>query len=180
MVSVSSVCRKARCNLNHRLCRRQRHTLPLLRASQRNRIGSLHLPQFARPPVVDLPHDPLGGRDRIGNRRVNGRRRPPVPIRELPRCKNARGDQQHALSAFVHGGSVAYSPYLRYLADQLRRRLLRAADVRSQIIPSQLDRGGIAIGAGKFTPLLVLHHFERKIFATSTRFFPFKRKFNAE
>ncbi len=65
-------------------------------------LGVLH----RRPPVVDLPHDPLGHRNRIRNCGVHSRRRSAVPIVELPGCEDTRGDQQHALAAFVHGTQV--------------------------------------------------------------------------
>jgi hypothetical protein len=63
---------------------------------------------------INLLHYPFRPPDRIGNGAYRGRNLcSAVILRQLPCREDAGGDQQHALAAFLHFGSVALSPCIR-------------------------------------------------------------------
>jgi len=87
------------CSWLGRRCRRSVSSLP---SDQRPSILS-RAP--CRPPAIVPRHDPLGNRNSISDGGLQCWGGASVPVRQLPYCENVCCDQQHALSAFVHGGA---------------------------------------------------------------------------
>ena len=76
----------------------------------------LRLRRLRRMPPINLLHDPLSPSDGIGDgahRRRNSRSA--VVLCQFTSRQNRGGDQQHALPALIHLGSLALSSFVRHI-----------------------------------------------------------------
>ncbi len=67
-----------------------------------------------RPPAIDPRHNPFCNRNRIGDGGLKRRRRASVPVRQFSDREDTSGDQKNTLATFVHGHSLASSPFVRH------------------------------------------------------------------
>ena len=81
--------------------RRAFQSYPSTNSCHRIFAPSCSLPN--RPARVNLCHDSFRKRNGVSHGGLRRRRMPAVPARQIPRCEDAGSDQEHALSAFIHG-----------------------------------------------------------------------------